>query len=605
MVPLLVDLVGVVGGQVVLAVVRDVVVVGVPAVGIGLRLHVVQQERLQVVGHLVAVAVGVRNAVVVPVVARKDPVRVIGDRGVVGTRAVPVADVGIAVVVVVVLHEAAVVLLGDGEQLAPRLHPAPAPPPVHVIRPRARAAARPVPAADPPDLPVLAVPRTAVGKLPVLDAAGVLPAHLGVAPLPGPVQTPQGPARPLPQIQAHPLQVRHVPHVAPGPADRGYPRRLLSLEVAAGGDQGVAADAVVELVVLHRRGRDEQRQHLEAIVVAHQRLHLNLADEGLLAHVEDGDDLLMAVGAMPRNVRQDLHPAHQLLHVDLVRHVLPLQVVAQVEHVREARAPIQVDGAPELTREPVGGAHRRGILAVDPGQEGPQVRPVLPVDPETDLGDHGPGLQVLRRVVGEPHQVGHRQHLLGLQPPAQLEALLLRVEDVEVHPRRPQGQRPQLDVAVGPKKHRRTPDLLGRVPVVPGRTAAVAGVGVRPGPALSDDGHPGVAHLAVQADAVVPRQGQRQRREEGADLLPVDQARRPTGVRFAGHQVALEAPPTGDPARRLVPVGSRRRPGFTPFIHVVTLDQVVAQGAVVVAPGEARELRQRVVLETVVLVGRV
>ena len=305
----------------------------------------------------------------------------------------------------------------------------------------------------------------------------------------------------------------------------------------------------------------------------------------------------------PGHVRQGLHPAQQLLQVDLVRHVLPPQVIAQVEDVREARAPVEVGHPPELAREPAGGSHRGGILAVDAGQEGPQVRALLAVDLQTHLRDHGAGLQVLRRIVGEPHQVAHRQHLLGLQPAAQHEALLLGVEDVEVHPRRPQGQRPQLDVAVGPEEHRRAAHVLGEVPVGPdGPFAVLAGGEVTHVP-LSDDGHPRVAHLAVEADAVVARQGQGQRREQRADLLPVDQARRPPRVRLPRHQVALETPEAGEGAQRLVPGRGRRGPGLPPLVHVVAPDQEVAQGAVVVAPREPGELRQRVVLETVVEVG--
>ena len=155
-----------------------------------------------------------------------------------------------------------------------------------------------------------------------------------------------------------------------------------------------------------------------------------------------------------------------------------------------------------------------------------------------------------------------------------------------------------------PQEHERAPPVLGEVPVGPDGSVAVAAGGEVAGVPLSDDGQPRLADLAVQPDAVVSRQGQRQRREEGADFLPVDQARRPPCVRLPGHEVALEAAPPGDRAQRLVPFRPRRRSRLPPLVHVVALDQEVAQGPVVVAPREPGELRQRVILETVVLIAR-
>ena len=292
---------------------------------------------------------GVGDAVVVVVLAGKDAVGVVLGGGPEDNRPMPRPEVGIAVVVVVVLHEAAAELLLEGERLAAAFDRPPAPARRHVPGPGRGAAALPVPPAQLRRLAQAAEAGPAVGILPMLDAARVLPTDPGPGGFPGAVDPPQGPSRPAAHVQPHPVQVRQVLHVAGG-ADPGPDPGGLADVVAADDpprDQP-AAGAPEELLLVVAGLRLEEADHVDAVVVAHQGLHLGGAHVGLAAQVVEHEHRLVAVGPqLPGARRQRLHPAQQLRQVHQPAHVLAGEVALQVENVGEAGPLVLVHGAQE------------------------------------------------------------------------------------------------------------------------------------------------------------------------------------------------------------------------------------------------------------------
>ena len=344
-----------------------------------------------------------------------------------------------------------------------------------------------------------------------------------------------------------------------------------------------------------------QPHHIHPIIVAHQGFGPHRSHVRLLRQIEEGQHHILAVGMLLRGNRQHLHEAEQQVHIDAPAHILPPQMLLQVEKVGEAGAPVRVALRGELPGQPAGPAHRRRIAGIDPHEHRLQIRTRLPVDDQPHLRDHRPGF-VFRRVVGKAHDNPDRQSLLRLQLSLQVERVLPAVEEVEVDPGRPEAQGADIHLAVRPEHQGGVP----HIGLYQGAESFQRGGPHRLADPRGQDREPGVSGLGVQAHPVEGGHRQRQRGKAAAQLLRDDQLGGPSLVGLRGHHVLLENSEALPELEEFAPLDIPHvlgGPGLAPRKDIEPPEQVVPQGTVIVPVGTPRDdIRVVPILERVVLV---
>ena len=181
----------------------------------------------------------------------------------------------------------------------------------------------------------------------------------------------QGTARPLADVELHPVQVREILHVALGPRPGLDPT-----------DAPAPLFGALSWIVV------VDPEDIDVVVVAHQCRHLDLAHVGHATQVEERLHDPVAIGLLRRAAGQNLDPAHQLLDVRL-GDLLTVQVPQQVEVIGVLRTRVAIGRALELPCEAVRAAEGRGIRGVQAHEGGPQVTTFFAVDVQHHIGDDG------------------------------------------------------------------------------------------------------------------------------------------------------------------------------------------------------------------------
>ena len=603
----LVVVVGIVDVAVVLALVRLVVVVAVEAVYVVVGLDVVHQEGLFVVGKQVEVAVDLGGAVVVLVLAQEDSVYVVG-LGVV-EKAGQVADpaVGVAVPVIVVVHQLpvdgavgqpgkvgqphvvvpgqVVAHLGaeprvDRKELAP--HPGAAEPArrIEEVGRTAVAEARSrIQLGNPLGLSGIARVEARARVLAVDFEAGQAQVHVGaVDELP----------RVFPEFHPHPSLVGQVLHVAARLQHRGV----------------VGAD-VLGMIGIGARVEGVQEGHLHPVIVGEQGFHLHRFHLGLPGQIEEKCQLLFPVGAKDILRRFHRKGREQPVQVGVAAHVDGGLMVKAVEVVGEewnlavpvvgvaleARVTggLDVVGGAEFSRCPRKPPNLRSNTPVVPHRLRPQVVSDLAVDDEAHLLDHGPAHAILGRIVGKAHHDPVYQGLVRAQPSLEAVAGICALVEVVVDPVQAEVQNTQIDLQPAARQQG---GVVGQIELVveepaSGRDGVEVGVGpLDPRP---QDGEFEVGSGYVHPHAVEIGLGQGQGREAGDQRVSHHGGVAPAAISVAGEHYIVENRHPGAAGvvlkAHVLENGAAplllRDAGFQPFIEGIAGDKVVAHGVVV------------------------